>query len=443
MALPRRSFTTAAAAPPPLNLSSMRLLILGLNFSPEPVGIGRYTGELATWLAARGHQLQVISAPPYYPSWRLQLPFRNRYSLERYSRERSHGPGGLVVQRCPLWVPSQPTTFERLFHLATFALSSTLPLLAQLRHPPDRLLVIAPAFFSAAPALLFTALARLCGRRVPAVLHIQDFELDAAFQLGFIAGGPLQTIAEAIERFFLRRFAAVSSISATMCARLSRKGVTSSRIWLFPNWVDCAAIEPTPSPAQPAWRQELGIPEHAVVALYSGSMNRKQGLELLATTAHSLADHPTLHWIFCGDGPSRAPFEASCTALPHVHFLSLQPAERFTALLQLADIHLLPQRAGAADVVMPSKLLAMLASGRPVLATAEPHTSLFAAISGADPCGVVTPPGDAAALATAAGALAESSALRAAMGAAARQRALTEWDREAVLTRFEQNLINL
>ncbi|MEA5416274.1 WcaI family glycosyltransferase [Synechococcus sp. BA-132 BA5] len=418
----------------------MRLLILGLNFSPEPVGIGRYTGELATWLAARDHQVQVITAPPYYPTWRLQPPFPNRYSLDRSRHGRS---GRLVVRRCPLWVPSQPTTVKRLFHLATFALSSALPLLAQLRHPPDRVLVIAPALFCTAPALLFTTLARLRGRRVPAVLHIQDFELDAAFQLGFIAGGPLQTLAEAIERFVLRGFSAVSSISATMCGRLSRKGVAANRIWFFPNWVDCAAIEPRAAPGQPAWRQDLGLPDQAVVALYSGSMNRKQGLELLAATARALADHPTLHWIFCGEGPSRAAFEASCSALPRVRFLPLQPAESFPALLQLADIHLLPQRAGAADVVMPSKLLAMLASGRPVLATAEPHTSLAAAITGADPCGLVTTPGDAEALAAAVGALAESPALRAAMGAAARQRALNEWDREAVLTRFEHHLIQL
>jgi colanic acid biosynthesis glycosyl transferase WcaI len=418
----------------------MRLLILGLNYSPEPVGIGRYTGELATWLAARGHQVQVITAPPYYPQWRLQPPFRNRYGVERNT---AGWPGSLIVRRCPLWVPHQPSTLKRLLHLASFALSSTPPLLARLRHPPDRLLVIAPAFFCAAPALLFAALARLRGRPVPTVLHIQDFELDAAFELGFLAGGPLRAGAEAIERFLLRRFTAVSSISPAMCERLLIKGVDPSRIWIFPNWVDCAAIEPEPTPAQPAWRAELGLPADAVVALYSGSMNRKQGLEVLADCASRLASHPTLHWIFCGAGPTRAAFEASCAGLPRVRFLPLQPAERFNALLQLADIHLLPQQAGAADVVMPSKLLAMLASGRPVLATAEPQTGLAAAIIGADPCGLVTPPGDAVALAAAAQALAEDPNRRARMGAAARRRALADWDRDAVLAIFDQNLNTL
>ncbi|MCT0200805.1 WcaI family glycosyltransferase [Synechococcus sp. CS-1325] len=418
----------------------MRLLILGLNYAPEPVGIGRYTGELASWLAARGHQLQVITAPPYYPQWQLQPPFRNRYAVEHTGE---FGQGSLLIRRCPLWVPHLPSTIKRLVHLASFAFSSAFPLLGQLRHPPDKLLVIAPAFCCTVPALLFTALARLRGRPVPAVLHIQDFELDAAFELGFLAGGPVRTCAEAIERVFLQGFTAVSTISPAMCARLALKGVASRRIWLFPNWVDCAAIEPLASPAQLAWRQELAIPADAVVALYSGSMNCKQGLEVLADTALQLADHPRLHWIFCGEGPTRAAFEAACGSLPRVRFLPLQPAECFSALLQLADIHLLPQQAGAADVVMPSKLLAMLASGRPVLATAERQTGLAAVITGASPCGMVTPPGDANSLAVAARELADNPALRSLMGGAARQRALRDWDRDAVLSKFEDNLINL
>src|SRR5436190_1551286 len=49
----------------------MRLLIYGLNHAPEPTGIGKYTGELVAWLAARGHDLRVIAAPPYYPDWRI------------------------------------------------------------------------------------------------------------------------------------------------------------------------------------------------------------------------------------------------------------------------------------------------------------------------------------------------------------------------------------
>ena len=62
--------------------------------------------------------------------------------------------------------------------------------------------------------------------------------------------------------------------------------------------------------------------------------------------------------------------------------LPLQPADRLNELLNLADIHLLPQRADAADLVMPSKLTGMMASGRAVLATASPGTQLATVIDG-------------------------------------------------------------
>lgn len=91
----------------------------------------------------------------------------------------------------------------------------------------------------------------------------------------------------------------------------------------------------------------------------------------------------------------------------------------------LATLHLLPQIAGVADLVLPSKLTNMLASGRPVVATAEASTSLAKAVKG---CGEATAPGDAAAMAEAIERLLESADLRASQGQAARQRALDQSD---------------
>ena len=33
----------------------MKILVYGLNFAPEPVGVGRYTGDMAARLQADGH----------------------------------------------------------------------------------------------------------------------------------------------------------------------------------------------------------------------------------------------------------------------------------------------------------------------------------------------------------------------------------------------------
>ncbi|MFG6657439.1 glycosyltransferase, partial [Scandinavium sp. M-37] len=92
----------------------MKILVYGINYSPELTGIGKYTGEMVEWMAQEGHEVRVITAPPYYPEWQVG----ERYSAWRYRREE----GAATVWRCPLYVPKQPSTLRRLIHLGSFAL---------------------------------------------------------------------------------------------------------------------------------------------------------------------------------------------------------------------------------------------------------------------------------------------------------------------------------
>ncbi|MFN6132035.1 MAG: glycosyltransferase, partial [Synechococcaceae cyanobacterium] len=136
-----------------LRPGAMRILLYSLNYAPEPVGIGRYSGELGPWLASQGHDVRAICAPPYFPDWQVGLGREaglNRWRLEQ--RE------GVRVRRCPLWVPSRPSGLTRLLHLASFALSSLPPLLNQLRWRPDVVFCVAPAFFCTPGALLLRQL---------------------------------------------------------------------------------------------------------------------------------------------------------------------------------------------------------------------------------------------------------------------------------------------
>ena len=131
----------------------MKILFYGLNYAPEQVGIGKYSAELADWLATRGHSVRVITAPPYFPAWRIAGGYLNCYLL--------HAVKGVRVRRCPLWVPQSPSGLTRLFHLASFALSSLGPLLAQRRWRPDVVITVVPAFFCAPGALLWVSLRSL------------------------------------------------------------------------------------------------------------------------------------------------------------------------------------------------------------------------------------------------------------------------------------------
>lgn len=404
----------------------MKVLFYGLNFAPELTGIGKFSGETAAFLAEAGHDVRVVTAPPYYPDWRVRPGYRRWF----WSRERM---AGARVLRCPLYVPRRPTGKTRMIHLASFAATSGWPVLWMgTIWRPDAMIVVEPTTLTQPMALIA---AKLGGAR--AWLHVQDLEFDAAFALGVVGGegSRVARLVFAFERFFLRRFGKVSTITPNMARRLVEKGTPEDRMIQFPNWVDCDQIKPLAA-ASPL-RAELNIPAEKIVALYSGNMGEKQGLDVVIDAARQTARNPDLLWLLCGEGAARSRLERAADGLGNLRFGPLQPVERLNDLLGLADIHLLPQRADAADLVMPSKLGGMLASGRPVVASAAEGTQVRQAVDG---CGLITEPGNAEAFASAVAALAGDPTTRARLGETARQRALAEWDRTAILTRFERDL---
>lgn len=402
----------------------MKILIHSINFAPELTGNGKFTGEMVDWLVEAGHELRVVTTPPYYPQWRIADGYPNRWTL---SKERG---GRLAVYRCPLWVPVKPSGVKRVLHLASFALSSLPIVLSQAFWRPDVVLVVEPPFFCAPQAWL---VARLSGAR--AWLHVQDFEVDAAFELGMLRSNGLRRMVSAVERFWLRRFDRTSTISEKMLEKLIGKGVARDRTALFPNWVDPDEIHPMDQPSP--FRRQLGLSPAGFVALYSGNMGEKQGLEVVLDAANKLRHDAGIHFVLCGDGAARARLRERYADLPNVSWLPLQPASKLNALLNLADVHLLPQRADAADLVMPSRLLGMLASGRPVLATAVADTQVGSIVG---QCGMLTPAGDVEAFATALRVLAADPEARIQMGAAGRQIAKNKFSKGAVLATFECEL---
>jgi colanic acid biosynthesis glycosyl transferase WcaI len=219
-----------------------------------------------------------------------------------------------------------------------------------------------------------------------------------------------------------------------MRARLRRLGVAEHRLCLFPNWVDNEAIRPLATPSR--LRRQLGLADRLVVALYAGSMGEKQGLEVLAEVAERLRAFPHVHLVLCGAGAARPRLERRLAGCANVTLLPLQPEARLNALLNAADIHLLPQRAEAEAFALPSKLAGILASGRPLIAQAD-GGELAAATRR---CGVLTPPGDAAAMTEAILELAANPARRRRLGEVARQLALEHLDREVIIARYEQRL---
>lgn len=393
----------------------MRVLILGINYDPEPVGIGPYTAGVAEALAAAGHDVEMVTAKPYYPQWRTRRGWGRGWRADRRA--------GVRVTRCPIYVPRRPGALGRLLHHASFALSALVPVWRAGGRRPDVVLAVAPS-------LLSVPVARLGAWRAdgPLWVHVQDLEVEAAFATGLVAGGTAPSWARAIERRLLGGAALVSTISPPMAAKLRAR--VAAPVVELRNWASDAFRPTEGGVATYRARWALGT-RH--VALYSGNIAAKQGIGILIDAARRLATRDDIVFVICGEGPNRVALEQAAAGMANVQLHPLQPAEAMGDLLALASVHLLPQLPGAADLVLPSKLANMLGSGRPVVATAAAGTGLHAEV---DRCGVAVPPGDAAALATAVAALIDDPARSAALGAAASERAATRWARGPLLAAF-------
>jgi colanic acid biosynthesis glycosyl transferase WcaI len=395
----------------------MRLLFLGINHAPEEIGIGPYSAGLLQSWAAAGYEADAVVAQPYYPQWQVLPGYRGGW--------RRADEDGVRLVRCPLYVPKRPTGARRILHHLSFAAASIAPMLRRAARRPALVMTVAPSLI-AAPVALFVA--RLSGAR--AWLHVQDFELEAAQATGLVSHGFFGRLAAAFERRVLRGFDRVSTISPQMCARLEAKGVAPERIVELRNWAEIDAIRPLegPSPYRAEW--DITAPH---VAFYSGNIANKQGIEIVLEAARLLAHRKDIVFVICGEGPNRANLQRLATGLPNVMLHDLQPRERLGEMLALASVHLLPQLADAADLVLPSKLANMLASGRPVVATAAPGTGIADEVAD---CGIAVTPGDAWGVAVALETLIDDEPRRQALGRAARARAEQRWSKAAILDRF-------
>lgn len=379
MAADERNRTSISASGP------ARILIHGLNFSPEPIGIGRYSGELASYLAAEGDAVEVVTALPHYPGWKSHPPYKNG----RYTNDVRDG---IKVIRCPLLLHSSGRGIWRLLAPLTFAVAAAPVVFWRIiASRPHTVVCVEPTLMSAPAALLA---AKLVGAR--SVLHVQDLEIDAAFNVGHLQGSWLRNTAKAFERFMLRRFDVVITISERMAQRLVVNGARPESIKVIRNWVNTSKIKYLEGPN--AFRQQLGISDNAFVVLYSGQIGPKQALDVLLKAALECKDDPSIHFVVAGDGPSKQPLIDTYGHLLNVHFLPIQPEEKLCELLNLADLHVITQAPNTADLVLPSKLGGMLASGRMVLVTADQGTELADLLTDA---AIVVPPGDASAVAAA------------------------------------------
>lgn len=276
----------------------------------------------------------------------------------------------------------------------------------------------------------------------PWVYHIQDFQVDAAARLGMLRSPWFNRLLLRLEGQFIRSATRVSSISPAMLRRAQSKGASTDRKFSLPNWTDVTSIRPLIG--RSSFRGLLNLGPGQLVIMYAGAMGKKQGLSLILDAAKQLSEDRRFRFVMIGAGADAETLRARAQArgLSNVAFFSPRPTEALNDLLNAADVHLVVQKSGAADLVMPSKLTNALASGRPVLVTANSGTDLYNVVIDAQ-CGLVVRPDNLDAIVSALEHLADNEAERREMGRNARRYAEKYLDQNHILARFDRELSQL
>ena len=399
----------------------LRINVWGINYSPEVTGIAPYNTELCRFLRDQGHAVRMVTSFPYYPAWKKLAGDRGRLF-------RSDILDGVPVHRCWHYVPSKVTTRRRILHESTFVLLS---FLRQLFLPkPDLVIVVSPPLFLGVAAWLLQRL-----RNCPYVFHVQDLQPDAAASLGMVRPGLFMRWLYRLEGFAYAKASLLSGISSGMLAAFSLKGVCGSKQFYFPNGVRLELPGGVPPPGLFRARQNLEADEF--LAIYSGNLGVKQGLDVLIEAARRIKS-ASVKIIICGDGSQRQHLSGLIKALGtgNVLMLPLQDEDSYREMLRDADVCLITQQRGTGQFFLPSKLLSTLAFGKPVVTVGDESSELVKAVHEGG-FGVCVPPEQPEALAAALDELAVRPERLAAFGEAGRQY-VQQFDFQSVHRRFEE-----
>lgn len=374
----------------------MRIIVWGINYSPELTGIAPFNTGLCDYLRERGHDVEVITSFPYYPFWQKVPGDCGRLF-------RNDDIDGVRVHRCWHYVPRRVTTVRRMCHEFSFGITSFVRAVFVAR--PDIYVVVSP------PLMLGPLAALLCWlKRRPYFFHVQDLQPDAAVGLGMVKAGVLTRLLYRAEKVSYRRAAVVGGISSAMIAAYTRKEVPESKRFFFPNWIrwygrNTGLLESSEerSARRKRFRLKFHISDGLMLATYSGNLGRKQGLDTLVDAAAILAARtpmPAMLILIIGDGVARLELSAKIDRLrlKNVKMVPLLLESEYHDMLAASDIGLILQAPGTGQYFLPSKLLSVLSMKVPVVAASDADSELAKAVNDGQ-FGFNVPPGDAEALA--------------------------------------------
>jgi colanic acid biosynthesis glycosyl transferase WcaI len=404
---------------------AVKVAIFGINYAPEPTGIAPYTTGIAKGLAARGHDVQVLTGYPHYPEWKRA----DAGSGLRSEEVRD----GVRVRRFGHYVPRQLSWIGRAAMEVTFGLQ----VLSSRWGRPEVVVCVTPPLLA---AVMVIGRARLTVQRPSVGILVQDLYSRGVAETAVASGLAARAVCAA-EAAATRLADGVAVIHAGFTPHLSeRLGVDVRRVREIRNWTH---INPPDPLASAAFRDAHGWGADEIVILHAGNMGYKQGLENVVAAAELAARANTkARFVLLGDGNQRVSLEAIAAGVPALEFLPPVSDEEFPNALGAADVLLVNERPGVAQMAVPSKLTSYFSSGKPIVAATDTagFTAGELAASGA---GICVPADRPDLLLSEAVRIGADHALGAQLGDAGRRYCTTMLSGDAALDRYEQWVIDL
>ncbi|MFC8502066.1 glycosyltransferase family 4 protein [Pedococcus sp. NPDC057267] len=401
----------------------MRIGMVSQWYDPEGSSAA-LPGVISRALAARGHEVHVLTGFPNYPTGRLAEGYRVRPYLREDIR-------GVTVHRAPLYPSHDSRAARRALNYLSFATAAAGVGVARLPRL-DAVLVHGTPATAAVPALALKSL-----RGTPFVFHVQDLWPHTVLNSGFLEGGSsrLERALHAYCDSVYRAASTVAVISPGMMASIAERGVPADKIELLPNWADESAFRP--APRRPDLAAAFGLTRPFTV-MYAGIFGRYQQLGVLLDAAQRLRHRQDIGFALVGGGVDEAELrrQADRHGLDNVSFVPLQPFGAMADVLALGDLQLISlQDLPLFRATLPSKVQATLAAGRPILGAVVGDAAQVVRQSGA---GVVITPGSGAEMADAIVRMADTSKEeREAMGLRGRDYYLREFSQSVVSGKLE------
>ena len=397
----------------------MRLLTLSQWYLPEP---DSKIHLLARELADRGHQVTSITGFPNYPQGRIYLGYSQR--LWRWEEMN-----GVRVLRLPLYPNHSRSAMRRTLNYLSFAASAA-ALGPVLSGPADAMWVYHPPLTVGIPAWWIGLL-----RGIPFVYEIQDMWPETVVATGMMSEGTATRMLARLAQFVYRRAAAITVISPGFKRNLINKGVPGKKIHVIPNWADEQIYRPLPRDAGLA--DQYGLTNRFNI-MFGGNMGAAQDLRNVVEAATLLRGTPEVQFVLIGDGVDCETLAQMARErdLNNVRFLGRKPAQEMPHLYALADVLLVHLRRDPLfEITIPSKTLAYLACGKPILGVVagDPADVIRQAAAG-----IICPQDDPAALAQTVRRFHDMlPAERETMGRSGRRAFLTHYSRQTLMDRYE------